>query len=29
MLARFQPQADVRVFYDPDGHPFCLYSHEG
>ena len=27
MLAEFQPQDDVRVFYDPDGHPFCLYAH--
>jgi len=24
-LATFQPQADVRVMLDPDGHPFCLY----
>ena len=24
-LADFQPQADVRVHLDPDGHPFCLY----
>ena len=24
-LADFQPQADVRVHFDPDGHPFCLY----
>jgi len=21
----FQPQDDVRVMRDPDGHPFCLY----
>jgi catechol 2,3-dioxygenase-like lactoylglutathione lyase family enzyme len=28
-LAADQPQDDVRVFYDPDGHPFCLYSHGG
>lgn len=21
-----QPQADVRVMLDPDGHPFCLYE---
>jgi hypothetical protein len=21
----FQPQDDVRVCLDPDGHPFCLY----
>jgi catechol 2,3-dioxygenase-like lactoylglutathione lyase family enzyme len=24
-LADFQPQEDVRVHVDPDGHPFCLY----
>jgi hypothetical protein len=24
-LAEFQPQEDVRVLYDPAGHPFCLY----
>jgi len=24
-LADFQPQQDVRVLYDPAGHPFCLY----
>lgn len=24
-LADFQPQDDVRVHLDPDGHPFCLY----
>ena len=24
-LAEFQPQDDVRVCLDPDGHPFCLY----
>ena len=24
-LAEFQPQDDVRVMLDPDGHPFCLY----
>jgi catechol 2,3-dioxygenase-like lactoylglutathione lyase family enzyme len=23
--AEFQPQDDVRVFLDPDGHPFCLF----
>ncbi|GAA3351366.1 VOC family protein [Amorphoplanes nipponensis] len=21
----FQPQDDVRVYLDPDGHPFCLF----
>jgi catechol 2,3-dioxygenase-like lactoylglutathione lyase family enzyme len=25
VLADFQPQDDVRVHLDPDGHPFCLY----
>lgn len=24
--ADFQPQEDVRVMLDPDGHPFCLYT---
>lgn len=24
--AGFQPQDDVRVLLDPDGHPFCLYE---
>ncbi|WP_203989898.1 VOC family protein [Sphaerisporangium rufum] len=24
-LADFQPQDDVRVYLDPDGHPFCLW----
>lgn len=24
-LAEHQPQADVRVCLDPDGHPFCLW----
>ena len=24
-LAEFQPQADVRVYLDPAGHPFCLW----
>ena len=24
-LAEFQPQDDVRVLLDPDGHPFCLW----
>ena len=24
-LASYQPQDDVRVMLDPDGHPFCLY----
>jgi catechol 2,3-dioxygenase-like lactoylglutathione lyase family enzyme len=25
-LADFQPQKDVRVYYDPAGHPFCLWT---
>jgi catechol 2,3-dioxygenase-like lactoylglutathione lyase family enzyme len=28
-LADHQPQADVRVCLDPDGHPFCLYVEAG
>jgi len=24
-LADYQPQVDVRVCLDPDGHPFCLW----
>jgi catechol 2,3-dioxygenase-like lactoylglutathione lyase family enzyme len=24
-MADYQPQDDVRVYLDPDGHPFCLY----
>lgn len=24
-LAEHQPQRDVRVMLDPDGHPFCLF----
>ena len=27
VLAEFQPQDDVRVYLDPDGHPFCLFLH--
>lgn len=23
-VAEFQPQANVRVMFDPAGHPFCL-----
>jgi catechol 2,3-dioxygenase-like lactoylglutathione lyase family enzyme len=26
VLAEFQPQEDVRVYLDPAGHPFCLWS---
>lgn len=25
-LAEFQPQDDVLVLLDPDGHPFCLFT---
>ncbi|SDO54173.1 hypothetical protein SAMN04515671_1271 [Nakamurella panacisegetis] len=25
-LAGFQPQEDVRVYLDPAGHPFCLFT---
>jgi catechol 2,3-dioxygenase-like lactoylglutathione lyase family enzyme len=28
-LAEFQPQPDVRVLFDPAGHPFCLFLDEG
>ncbi|MFJ9245476.1 VOC family protein [Streptomyces sp. NPDC101776] len=27
-LAEYQPQHDVRVLYDPAGHPFCLWRQE-
>lgn len=26
VLARFQPQDDVRVLLDPAGHPFCFWT---
>ena len=26
-LADFQPQDEVRVYFDPAGHPFCLFLH--
>lgn len=26
--AEVQPQPDVRVMLDPDGHPFCLYTND-
>ena len=26
--AEYQPQENVRVHLDPDGHPFCLYLDE-
>jgi hypothetical protein len=25
VLAEVQPQDDVRVLFDPSGHPFCLF----
>ena len=25
VLGAVQPQEDVRVLFDPDGHPFCLF----
>ncbi|OLT38716.1 hypothetical protein BJF85_08505 [Saccharomonospora sp. CUA-673] len=28
-LADFQPQDDVRVLFDPAGHPFCLFLSPG
>lgn len=28
-LADFQPQDDVRVMFDLDGHPFCLFVEAG
>lgn len=28
-LADYQPQDDVRVLFDPAGHPFCLFLDEG
>lgn len=28
-LATVQPQDDVRVYLDPAGHPFCLFSALG
>lgn len=27
-LAPHQPQNDVRVLFDPEGHPFCLFPDE-
>lgn len=27
-LAEHQPQADVRVMLDPEGHPFCLFPDD-
>lgn len=28
-VADFQPQDDVRVLFDPAGHPFCLFVRTG
>ena len=28
VLAEHQPQSDVRVYYDPAGHPFCLWMEQ-
>jgi catechol-2,3-dioxygenase len=28
-VADFQPQDDVRVLFDPAGHPFCLFVRAG
>jgi len=28
-LAETQPQEAVRVLFDPDGHPFCLFEAPG
>ncbi|WP_326958413.1 VOC family protein [Amycolatopsis sp. NBC_01286] len=27
-LSAFQPQEKVRVYFDPAGHPFCLWTRE-
>jgi catechol 2,3-dioxygenase-like lactoylglutathione lyase family enzyme len=27
VLAEYQPQKDVRVYLDPAGHPFCLFTN--
>lgn len=27
-VAAYQPQDDVRVLLDPEGHPFCLFAGE-
>ncbi|HWG25322.1 VOC family protein [Actinospica sp.] len=29
LVAHFQPQDDVIVHFDPDGHPFCLWIATG
>ena len=28
VLAEYQPQDDVRVYLDPAGHPFCLWTRD-
>ena len=28
VLAEFQPQEKVRVYFDPAGHPFCLWVQD-
>lgn len=28
VLAELQPQDDVRVYLDPAGHPFCLFTQD-
>jgi len=28
-MAQFQPQENVRVLFDPAGHPFCLCRDDG
>lgn len=28
VLAAYQPQDRVRVYLDPDGHPFCLWTRD-
>jgi catechol 2,3-dioxygenase-like lactoylglutathione lyase family enzyme len=28
VLAEVQPQEDVRVLFDPAGHPFCLFADD-
>ena len=28
-IAQYQPQEDVRVMLDPDGHPFCVFPMGG
>ena len=28
VLAEYQPQEDVQVYFDPAGHPFCLFLRD-